>query len=105
MQLSRPLGIEINAAALVCHKIAQKILERDENKICSGNVEMDDAYWGDKLSGGKRRRGASNKTLFLAAFSKADGKPDQIKYCVIKGFRTDEIKQLSLIGLTPSQET
>jgi len=99
MELSRQLGIGINAAALMYHKVAQVMLERDENKPLSGDVEMDDAYWGGKSSGGKRGRGASGKTPFLAAVSKVDGKPDQIKFCVIKGFRTDEIKQWSVKNL------
>jgi hypothetical protein len=36
---------------------------------------------------------ASKKIPFLAAISKVDDKPDQIKLSVVKGFRTDEIKQ------------
>jgi len=95
MELSRQLGIGINAAALMYHKIAQVMLERDESKPLSGDIEMDDAYWGGKSSGSKRGRGAPKKTPFLAAISKVDGKPDQIKLSVIKGFRTDEIKQWS----------
>lgn len=95
MELSRQLGIGINAAALMYHKVAQVMLERDEKKPLSGDIEMDDAYWGGKSSGGKRGRGSPKKTPFLAAVSKVDGKPDQIKLCVIKGFRTEEIKQWS----------
>ena len=74
------------------HKVAQVMLERDEDKLLSGDIEMDDAYWGGKSSGGKRGRGAPRRMPFLAAVSKVDGKPDQIKLSVIKGFRTDEIK-------------
>ena len=95
MELSRQLGIGINAAALMYHKLAQVMLERDENKPLSGDVEMDDAYWGGKSSGGKRGRDAPRKTPFLAAVSKVNGKPGQIKLSVIKGFRTNEIKQWS----------
>lgn len=99
MELARQLGIGINAAALMYHKLAQVMLERDEGKPLSGNIEMDDAYWGGKSSGGKRGRGASKKTPFLAAISKVDDKPDQIKLSVVKGFRTDEIKQWSANNL------
>ncbi len=95
MELSRQLGIGINAAALMYHKVAQVMLERDESKSLSGDIEIDDAYWGGKSSGGKRGRGASKKTPFLAAVSKVEGKPDQIKLSVIKGFRTEEIEQWS----------
>lgn len=95
MELARQLGIGINAAALMYHKLAQVMLERDEGKPLTGNIEMDDAYWGGKSSGGKRGRGAPKKTPFLAAVSKVDGKPDQMKLSVVKGFRTNEIKQWS----------
>ena len=56
---------------------------------------MEYAYWGGKSSGGKRGSGAPKKTLFLVAVSKVDSKLGQIKLCVIKGFRTDELKQWS----------
>jgi len=95
MELARQLGISINAAALMYHKLAQVMLERDEDKPLSGSIEMDDAYWGGKSSGGKRGRGASKKTPFVAAISKVDDKPHQIKLSIVKGFRTNEIKQWS----------
>lgn len=95
MELARQLGIGINAAALMYHKLAQVMLERDEDKPLSGNIEIDDAYWGGKSSGGKRGRGAAKKTPFLAAVSKVDDKPDRIKLSMVKGFRVDEIKQWS----------
>ena len=95
MELARQLGIGINAAALMYHKLAQVMLERDEDKPLSGNIEIDDAYWGGKSSGGKRGRGAPKKTPFLAAVSKVADKPDQIKLSVVKGFRAVEITQWS----------
>ncbi len=44
MELARQLGIGINTAALMYHKIAQVMLKRDESKPLSGDIEMDDAY-------------------------------------------------------------
>ena len=53
---------------------------------------MDDAYIGGEQSGGKRGRGSENKTPFIAAVSTTeDGKPDQIKLNVVKGFRKQSI--------------
>ena len=49
----------------------------------------------NKSSGGKRGRGASKKTPFVAAISKVGDKPHQIKLSIVKGFRTNEIKQWS----------
>jgi len=67
MELSRQLGIGINAAALMYHKVAQVMLERDEKKPLSGDIEMDDAYWGGKSSGGKRGRGCSQEDAFSSS--------------------------------------
>jgi len=42
------------------------MLEREEDKPLNGRIEMDDAYLGGERSGGKRGRGAPDKTLFMA---------------------------------------
>ncbi len=68
MELSRQLGIGINAAALMYHKIAQVMMERDEKKQLSGSIELDDAYWGGKVSGGKVGRGAPKKSPLLQPY-------------------------------------
>lgn len=70
MELSRQLGIGINAAALMYHKIAQVMMERDEKKQLSGSVELDDVYWGGKSSGGKVGRGAPKKSPLLQPYQR-----------------------------------
>ncbi|MDH5409341.1 MAG: hypothetical protein OEY00_12085 [Gammaproteobacteria bacterium] len=70
MELACQLGIGINAAALVYHKLAQVMLERDEKKPLSGNIEMDDAYWGGKSFGGKRGRGTPKKRIFWLQYQR-----------------------------------
>lgn len=90
LELKRQVGVSINTAALMYHKIAQTMLERDDRKPLSGDVEADDAYWGG-VTRGKRGRGAKNKTPFVAAVEKREGKPLRIKLSVVQNFRRDSI--------------
>ena len=69
LELSRQIGVSINTAAMSYHKLAQTMLERDASKPLSGNIEIDDAYWGGRKKG-KRGRGSPNKTPFVAAIEK-----------------------------------
>jgi transposase-like protein len=92
LELARQLGISVNAAATLYHKLAQVMLERDAAKPLSENIEIDDAYWGGKKSG-KRGRGSENKIPFVAAVEKnGDGHPMRIKLNVVAGFKKAEIK-------------
>src|SRR5262249_41080742 len=96
LELARQLGVSSNTGAMVYHKLAQVMLERDGQKPLSGNVEIDDAYWGGKKKGGKRGRGSQNKTPFLAAVEKdADNRPIHIKLSVVFGFKKKEVKRWS----------
>ncbi len=49
------------------HKLLQVMKERDDSKPLSGNIQIDDVYWGGERHGGKRGRGASGKTPLVAA--------------------------------------
>ena len=89
--LKRQVGVSMNTAALLYHKIAQTMLERDNDKPLSGDIEADDAYWGG-VKHGKRGRGSPNKTPFVAAVEKKEGKPQRIKLNVVKGFTKKEIR-------------
>ena len=65
----------------------QTMVERDaQYKLC-GNVQVDDAYLGGELAGGKAGRGSENKVPFVAAISlNAKGRPMYIKMAPISGF-------------------
>jgi len=92
LELGRQVGVSPNTAALLYHKIAQTMLERDLGKPLSGNVEADDAYWGGVLAG-TRGRGSQNKTPFIAAVEKRDGKPHKIKLSVVSRFSKKAVKR------------
>lgn len=93
VELGRQVGVSTNTAAMLYHKIAQTMLERDASKPLSGDIEIDDAYWGGKKKG-KRGRGSPNKTPFVAAVEKTtEGKPNRIKLQVVSGFRKMELEK------------
>lgn len=94
MELSRKMGVSVNTALTVKHKLQQVMHERNSRQKLSGRVEIDDAYWGGEHTGGKRGRGSENKTPFVAAVSTTeDWEPDQIKLNVIPGFKGQCIKK------------
>ena len=52
-----------------------------------GNVQVDDAYLGSELAGGKAGRGSENKVPFVAAISlSGEGRPLYIKMAPVPGF-------------------
>lgn len=101
LELARQLGVSSNTGAMVYHKLAQVMMERDSQKPLSGTIEIDDAYWGGKKKG-KRGRGSENKTPFVAAIEKDTGNhPIHIKLSVVSGFKKEELKRWSKKHLSP----
>ena len=101
IELGRRLGVTQTAAWTMKHKLAQVMLERNASKRLKGNVQMDDAYIGGARSG-RRGRGATGKTPFVAAIATTDdGKPDQIILRPVKGFSSFAIRKLASTALNP----
>ena len=95
------LGVTQTAAWMMKHKLAQVMLERNASKRLKGNVQMDDAYIGGARSG-RRGRGATGKTPFVAAVATTDdGKPDQIILRPVKAFSSFAIRKLASTALRP----
>ena len=98
---NRRLGVSQTAAWMMKHKLAQVMLERNASKRLKGNVQMDDAYIGGARSG-RRGRGATGKTPFVAAIATTDdGKPDQIILRPVKAFSSFAIRKLASTALNP----
>ncbi len=96
LTLRRFLGISINAAHKMKHKLQHVMKEADDRLVLEGFVELDDTYWGGKRSGGKRGRGAPGKTPFLAAVSRnPEGHPIHLKMSKVKAFNSHEVTSWS----------
>jgi len=92
LSLKRQLGIGYNAAWRLKHKLLQVMKERDDSKPLSGNIQVDDVYWGGEKHGGKRGRGAAGKTPFVAAVESNDeGHPLFMRMTRIEGFKSQVI--------------
>jgi ribosomal protein L37AE/L43A len=67
LELKRHLGVRYKTAWLLKHKLMQVMCEREATRQLDGRVEVDDAYLGGELPGGKSGRGSENKVAFIAA--------------------------------------
>ncbi|TKB05860.1 IS1595 family transposase [Desulforhopalus sp. IMCC35007] len=96
LHLRRLLGISVNAAFRLKQKIQHVMKSSDDSLRLDNLVELDDVYWGGKKSG-KRGRGASGKTPFLAAVSHNDnGHPIHMRMSKVKAFTSNEIERWAL---------
>ena len=87
LSMKRQLGISYDAAWRMKHKLLQVMKERDDGQPLSGYIQIDDVYWGGERQGGKRGRGASGKTPFVAAVqTNEDGRPIAMRMTKLKGF-------------------
>jgi hypothetical protein len=72
------------------HKLLQVMKERDDSKPLSGNIQINDVYWGGERHGGKRGRGASGKTPFVAAVQTNEkGDPVAMKMTRLDGLKKE----------------
>jgi hypothetical protein len=55
LALKREIGVSYNTAWSMKHKIMQVMKERDDSKLLSGVIQLDDVYWGGERHGGKKR--------------------------------------------------
>ncbi len=102
LALKRYLGVSYPTAWLVHHKRMQAMVEREDHYVLSGKVEVDDAYLGGELSGGKAGRGSENKVPFVAAVSlDPDGNPVRAKLTPVPGFTLKAIAAWASAHLSP----
>ncbi len=100
--MRRFLGISVNAALKMKHKIQHVMKLADDRLLLEGFVELDDVYWGGKRRGGKRGRGAPGNTPFLAAISRnEEGHPVHMRMSKITSFTSANVKAWTLKHINP----
>ena len=67
LELKRHLGVSYPSAWLLKHKLMQVMVDREQWRQLTGRIEIDDAYLGGEVQGGKAGRGSPNKVPFVAA--------------------------------------
>lgn len=81
----------------------QVMYERESETKLSGRVEVDDAYLGGEIEGGKRGRGSENKIPFVAAVQANNQKnPIYAVFSPVRGFSQKEMKEWASQKLVPS---
>lgn len=84
LELKRQLGVCYDTAWSMKQKILQVMTEREEGRVLSGRVEVDDAYVGGEHHEGKRGRGAAGKTPFVVAVETDPEVPERVLYLKMK---------------------
>jgi len=96
LELGRRLGVTQTTAWKIKHKLAQVMIERDDEKQLDGRIEMDDFYLGGERSGGKRGRGSpGKKPCVIGVETTDDHKPVRIKLKRVKGFTKAALEALA----------
>lgn len=93
LELMRQIGVCYRTAWRVKHKLMQVMHERENTTQLADRVEIDDAYLGGELTGGKVGRGSENKVPFIAAIeTNSQGHPKRAVFTPVKTFSTAEVK-------------
>ncbi len=87
LELKRHLGVCYRTAWRMKQKIMEAMTEREEGRQLAGFVQIDDAYLGGELNGGKPGRGSENKQPFIIAVS-TDEDLERPTYAVIEPVRS-----------------
>ena len=100
------LGVCYDTAWKLKHKIMQVMTEREAPRQLRGFVQIDDAYLGGELNGGKPGRGSENKQAFVVAVS-TDETLEHPTFAVIepvRSFDNASLKDWSTRRLAPGAE-
>ena len=103
LDLMRLIGVCYRTAWRVKHKLMQVMHEREGTTQLADRVEIDDAYLGGELTGGKAGRGSENKVPFIAAIeTNSQGHPKRAVFTPVKTFSNAEVKTWAQNFLKPS---
>ncbi|HTS10310.1 MAG TPA: IS1595 family transposase [Candidatus Eisenbacteria bacterium] len=102
LELRRLIGISYRAAWRLKHKLMQVMYEREQSTVLSERIEVDDAYLGGELPGGKAGRGSENKVPFIAAVqTNKQGHPLYAVFSTVKSFCREEVELWARRSLVP----
>jgi hypothetical protein len=103
LELRRLLGVSYRAAWRIKHKLMEVMFEREQTTVLSERIEIDDAYLGGELPGGKAGRGSENKIPFIAAVqTNNQGHPLYAVFSPVKSFCKNDVELWAKRSLRPS---
>jgi transposase-like protein len=103
LEFKRLIGVSYRTAWRIKHKLMEVMFEREQSTMLSGRIEIDDAYLGGELPGGKAGRGSENKVPFIAAVqTNKQGHPLYAAFTTVKSFCKEEVELWAKRSLRPS---
>jgi transposase-like protein len=97
-ELQRQLGVTYKTAYRIGQQIRILMKKADHfDAMLSGHVELDEAYVGGRTSGGKRGRGAPNKTIVMGLIAR-DGR---MAAEIIPNVKKDTLRKVVLDNVEP----
>ena len=105
LELTRHLGVCYRTAWRMKHKIMEAMACREASRKLGGLVQIDDAYLGGELKGGKAGRGSENKRPFVAALSTTEeGHPRYVALDPVASFTKKAITAWAAERLAPKTD-
>ncbi len=105
LALKRHLGVCYRSAWRMKHKLMQAMTDREAGRRLGGIVQIDDAYLGGKLPGGKPGCGSENKRPFLIAVeTDAEGRPGCAVIAPVSTFDKQAVADWGQAHLAPEAE-
>lgn len=95
LELKRHLGVSYPTAWLLKHKIMEVMRLREDSRRLTGRVEIDDAYLGGQVQGGRAGRGSPNKVPFIAAVQTTEAGEAELMCLSPRPFTKDSIRQFA----------
>lgn len=103
LEFKRLIGVSYRTAWRIKHKLMEVMFEREQTTMLSERIEVDDAYLGGELPGGKVGRGSENKVPFIAAVqTNNQGHPLYAVFATVKSFCKEEVELWAKRSLKPS---
>nr|MBF0223622.1 IS1595 family transposase [Desulfobulbaceae bacterium] len=103
LEFSRLIGVSYRTAWRTKHKLMEVMFEHEQTTKLSERIEIDDAYLGGELPGGKVGRGSENKVPFIAAVqTNLQGHPLYAVFTTVKSFCKEEVELWAKRSLRPS---
>ena len=92
LELKRHLDVSYPTAWLLKHKIMHVMTDRERWRQLTGRVEIDDAYLGGEIQGGKAGRGSPNKIPFVAAVQTTESGQPVLMCLSLRPFTKESIQ-------------
>lgn len=97
------IDVDWKTANLMLTKLRLAMGQRDGEYLLSGIIELDEAFVGGKTTGGKRGRGAENKTAILVACEQKGKRAGYLKMQVVNQVNEAETKAFCQKTIEPDQ--